>query len=86
MIVDDPTFNDEGLWFQVSWKNPNSNSECKETVFFVSYDSDERFFAEDMVAVTGAISNINYDYENNSGQTEYAVVVKADDVEFLDEP
>ncbi len=86
VIVDDPTFDDVGLWFQVAWKNPNSGSVCSEAVFFVSYDSDERFFAEDLVAVTGTITSINYDYEGDSGQTEYTVVVKADDVEFLDEP
>jgi hypothetical protein len=86
VIVDDPTFEDKGLWFQVSWTNTNPDSACSEATFFVSYDSDERFFAEDTVLVTGTIINTNYEYEDDSGQTGYTVVVRADDVEFLDEP
>lgn len=83
MIVDDPTFEDEGLWFQVEWTNPNPDGVCDQAVFFVSYDSDERFFAEDMVVVTGTITDTAYAYEGEAGQTEYAVVVRADNVEFV---
>ncbi|MEJ5309125.1 MAG: hypothetical protein WHX52_05095 [Anaerolineae bacterium] len=85
MIIDDPTLGDEGLWFQVQWTNSNSSSPCSEATFFVSYDSTERFFAEDMVIVTGTITDIAYAYEGESGETEYAVVVKADNVEFVGE-
>lgn len=86
MIVDDPTFEDDGLWFQVSWTNKNPGSACSEAAFFVSYDSDERFFADDMVLVTGTIINTTYEYEDDSGETRYTVVVRANYVEFLDEP
>jgi hypothetical protein len=83
IIVDDPDSDDEGLWFQVQWTNANSGSACAQAIFFVSYDSDERFFAEDTVLVTGTIVDVAYAYEGESGETEYAVVIRADDVEFL---
>lgn len=85
MIIDDPTLEDEGLWFQVRWTNSDASSLCSEATFFVSYDSAERFFAEDMVIVTGTITDTAYAYEGESGETEYAVVVKADNVEFVGE-
>ncbi len=85
MIIDDPTLEDEGLWFQVQWTNSDPGSACSEATFFVSYDSAERFFAEDMVVVTGTITDTAYAYEGESGETEYAVVVKADNVEFVGE-
>jgi len=82
-ILADPTFEDEGLWFQVLWADSGPDSGC---TFFVSYDSSERFFEEDVVAVTGTIVDTKYEYEGEAGQTEYTVVVKAAYVEFLDEP
>ena len=85
VIVDTPTFEDEGLWFQVQWTNSDTASECDQATFFVSYDSDERFFEDDTVAVTGTIIDTTYKYEGESGQTEYSVVVRADYVEFLGE-
>ena len=85
VIVDTPTFEDEGLWFQVQWTNSDTASECDQATFFVSYDSDERFFEDDTVAVTGTIIDTTYKYEGESGETEYSVVVRADYVEFLGE-
>lgn len=83
MIIDDPTLEDEGLWFQVRWTNPDPASECGQTTFFVSYDSADRFFAEDMVIVTGTIMDTAYAYDGESGATEYTVVIRADSVEFV---
>lgn len=83
MIIDDPTFEDEGLWFQVQWTNSDPSSACSEATFFVSYDSADRFFAEDRVVVTGAIIDTTYEYEGESGETEYSIVVRADNVEFV---
>lgn len=82
-ILADPTFEDAGLWFQVQWASSDPDNAC---TFFVSYDSSERFFEEDVVAVTGTIVDTKYEYEGEAGQTEYTVVVKAAYVEFLDEP
>ncbi len=86
VIIDTPTLEDEGLWFQVQWTNSDPNSECSQAAFFVSFDSSERFFEEDRVAVTGTIIDINYEYEGEAGQTEYTVVVSAANVKLLDEP
>jgi len=83
MIVDDPTFEDEGLWFQIEWTNPNPDGVCDRAVFYVSYDSAERFFAEDMVVITGAIRDTAYASAGESGETEYSVVVRADNVVFV---
>jgi len=85
IILDTPVLEDEGLWFQVQWTNPDPDGVCEQAVFFVSYDSDERFFEEDVVLVTGTIIDVEYAYEGESGETEYAIVVRADNVEFLDE-
>jgi len=85
VIVDTPVFEEEGLWFQVQWTNPNSSSECSQATFFVSYESDERFFEEDKVVVTGTIIDTTYKYEEESEETAYFVVVRADYVEFLGE-
>ncbi len=83
-IVSSPSSEDEGLWFQVEWENPNPNSSC-QAIFFVSYDTAERFFEDDIILVTGTISKVNYEYEGETGQTAYAVVVRADRVELLSE-
>lgn len=85
VIVDDPTLEDEGLWFQVEWTNPVPDGVCDQAVFFVSYDSTERFFAEDMVVVTGTIIDTTYEDEGESGEMEYFVVVRADYVEFVND-
>lgn len=86
IIIDTPTLEDEGLWFQVQWTNSDPGSDCSESTFFVSYDGEERFFEEDRVAVTGTIIDTKYEYEGEEGETDYTVVVKAANVEFLDEP
>ena len=85
VITDIPTFEDAGLWLTIQWTNSDTGSDCSQAVFFVSYDSDERFFEEDKVIVTGTIMNTTYKYEGESGETEYSVVVRADYVEFLGE-
>jgi hypothetical protein len=85
-IIDTPTSEEEGLWFQVQWTNSDPKSECSQASFFVSYDSTDRFYEEDMVTVTGTIIDTTYKYEGESGQTEYSVVVRADNVKFLGAP
>jgi hypothetical protein len=85
MIIDTPTFEDEGLWFPVEWTNPDLDGLCDRAVFFVSYDGTERFFEEDIVIVTGAIIDTAYEDEGESGETEYFIVVRADNVEFVGE-
>jgi hypothetical protein len=85
-IINTPTFEEEGLWFQVQWTNSDPKSECSQATFFVSYDGTNRFYEEDMVAVTGTIIDTTYKYEGESGQTEYSVVVRADDVKLFVEP
>jgi len=86
LIIDTPTLDDEGLWFQVQWTNSDPAIDCREATFFVSYDHDERFYEEDRVVVTGTIIDTEYEYEGENGETEYAVVVRATNVEFIDEP
>ena len=85
MIVDTPTPEDDGLWFQVQWTNPAPDGVCDQVVFFVSFDTAERFFEEDVVLVSGTIIEIDYEYETESGEIEYAVVIRAEKVELLDE-
>jgi len=85
MIMGTPTPEDEGLWFQVQWTNPAPDGVCDQVIFFVSFDTTERFFEEDVVLVSGTIIDIAYEYETESGQTAYAAVVRAEKVELLDE-
>ena len=85
VIIDTPTFEEEGLWFQVQWTSLDSSSECNQAIFFVSYDGTERLFEEDKVVVTGTIIDTTYKYAGEPEQTEYFVVVRADYVEFLGE-
>ncbi|MGC9394220.1 MAG: hypothetical protein ACP5J4_05145 [Anaerolineae bacterium] len=85
VIIDTPTFEEDGLWFQIQWTNSDTSSECSQAIFFVSYDGDERFFEEDKVAVTGTIIDTTYKHEEEVDETAYFVVVKADYVEFLGE-
>jgi hypothetical protein len=83
-IVEDPIFEDDGQWFQVEWTNADFDSECERAVFFVSYTGKEDFFAEDVITVIGTIIETAHEYEGESGQTEYAVVVRANYVEFYE--
>ncbi len=85
MIMDTPSPEDDGLWFQVQWTNPAPDGVCDQVIFFVSYDTTERFFEEDMVLVSGTIIDIAYEYETESGQTAYAAVIRAEKVALLDE-
>lgn len=84
VIKDDPTDKEDGRWFRASWTSTNPDSVCSDAAFFVSYNGSGRFLAEDAVIVTGTIINTNYEYEGESGQTEYAVVIRADKIELVE--
>lgn len=86
VILETPTLEDDGLWFQVQWTNPDSSGTCAQAIFFVSYDATDSLFEEDVVLVSGTITEVDYEYETELGQIDYAVIIKADKVELVEEP